>query len=97
LVTLKEKKDLLQHILVCRNMASIVNLKCLNTVGLDVVNVSIATFLRKCPNPSDCGFYHRLIRKKMEGSCLTTMTDAKGIVVHTQDINILWVNTIRYL
>jgi len=68
-----------------------------NAVAVDCDNMNTTTTLSTYPNPSEGSFYISLFTEDMEGAGVITMTDAKGTVVYTQDVNIQKGNTIFHM
>jgi hypothetical protein len=66
-------------------------------IKADCENASSTTILTTYPNPSDNSFYISLFTEDMEGEGVITLTDAKGTVVHTQDVTIQNGNTIFHM
>jgi hypothetical protein len=65
-----------------------------NPVSVNCDNNSEVTTLSTYPNPSAGSFYISLFTEVMEGAGVITITDTKGTVVYTQDVNIQNGNTI---
>jgi hypothetical protein len=68
-----------------------------NAVAVDCDNMNNTTTLSTYPNPSEGSFYISLFTEDMEGAGVITLTDAKGTVVYTQDVNIQNGNTIFHM
>jgi hypothetical protein len=56
-----------------------------------------STTLSTYPNPSEGSFYISLFNEDLEGVGVITLTDAKGTVVHTQDVSIQKGNTVIHM
>jgi hypothetical protein len=59
-----------------------------NAVAVDCDNMNNTTTLSTYPNPSAASFYVSLFTEEMEGAGVLTITDSRGSVVYTQDVNI---------
>jgi hypothetical protein len=68
-----------------------------NVVSAACDNMNSTTTLSTYPNPSEGSFYISLFTEDMEGAGVITLTDAKGTVVHTQDVSIQKGNTIFHM
>jgi uncharacterized repeat protein (TIGR02543 family) len=65
-----------------------------NPISLNCENKSDVTTMSTYPNPSEGSFYISLFTEDMKGAGVITITDTKGTVVYTQDVNIQNGNTI---
>lgn len=68
-----------------------------SAVAVDCNNMYTSTTLSTYPNPSEGSFYISLFNEDLEGAGVITLTDAKGTVVHTQDVSIQKGNTVFHM
>jgi plastocyanin len=68
-----------------------------NAVAVDCDNINKTATLSTYPNPSEGSFYISLFTEDMKGAGVITITDTKGTVVYTQDVNIQNGNTIFHM
>jgi hypothetical protein len=68
-----------------------------NALAVDCDNMNSTTTLSTYPNPSEGSFYISLFTEEMEGAGVITITDAKGTLVHTQDVSIPKGDSVFYI
>jgi hypothetical protein len=66
-------------------------------VAADCDNASSTTTISTYPNPSNNGFCVNLFTEDMDGAGVLNVTDAKGAMVHTQDVDIQKGNSVFYM
>jgi hypothetical protein len=68
-----------------------------NAVAAACDNMNNTTTLSTYPNPSENSFYINLYTEDLDGAGKLTITDARGNVVHTQEVSIEKGNSVIYM